>query len=102
MAKLLYDYDNMPISASENGINFDNPFVLIRIINNSNKLGTVTMYVDPHADLNDLKKRYYMCKDIVNDGEPLLVVNDYIYNIFHDKDIYKALCLFYYKKTNMA
>ena len=42
--------DDMPILALEEGINFNNPFVLIRIINDSSKIGIKVMYAN--IDIN--------------------------------------------------
>jgi len=98
MAKLFNNCDNMPILALEEGINFNNPFILIRIINNSNKIGTKVMYAN--IDINEVRKYYYIYKDIVK--EPLLVVNDYLDNIIHNIDIHKAICEFYCDKINVV
>ncbi len=94
MAKLFSNCDDMHILALEEGINFNNPFILIRIVNNSSKIGIKVMYGD--IELNKVRKYYYIYKDIVK--EPLLVVNDCLENINHNIYIHKALYDFYYEK----
>jgi len=85
-------YNEPPILAVENeGINYNKPFVLLRITNNSGKIGFKVTYIN--FDIDIVKQYYYKIKYITK--EPLLIVNDYIYNIINNKDIQKAIYNFY-------
>ncbi len=98
MANYFKNIDDMPILALEEEINFNYPFVLIRIINDSSKICIKVMYAN--IDINKVREYYYIYKNIVK--EPLLIVNDWIDNINHNIDIHKAVCEFYYEKINVV
>ena len=98
MANYFKNIDDMPILALEEGINFNNPFVLIRIINESSKIRIKVMYTN--IDINKVRENYYIYKNIVK--EHLLIVNDCLDNINHNIDIHKAICEFYYDKINVV
>jgi len=84
MANHFANIENLPILALEKeGINLNNPFVLVRFVSVSeNKYELKIVYAD--LDFSNIKNKYITYKKIIK--EPLLIVNDYIDNIYNNPD----------------